>query len=149
MPKFDAGAVVDPLDYDFTTVKGYPHRKARGIIPEPTDEQIATFLGRQREVMNQAKAMAEGVDVDPNDPMAFLKQLDSFDPSKFLDMFHAMSDAYAELCSGQPSSEEISALPMRVRVHFFAWVQTEVVSPEAGTGAGTAAVIPLRSQAAG
>ena len=149
MPKFDAGAVVEPLDFDFTTVKGYPHRRAKGDIPEPSDKQIATFLGKIRDIMKQAKGLAEGSDIDPADPMGFLNQLDSYDPDKFLEVFQTMSDAYSELCSGTPSAEEISALPMRVRALFFAWIQGEVVSPEAGPGAGMAVVTPLRPAVAG
>jgi hypothetical protein len=152
MPKFDAGSVVEPLDYDFTTVKGYPHRKAKGVIPEPTDEKIAAFIGHLRDSMTSAKSLAgdgSGAVEDFTDPTAFLGQLDSYDPDKFLSVYSGVASAYSELCSGTPSPEEISALPLRVRLRFFAWVMQEVVSPEAGTGAGTAAVIPLRSSAAG
>jgi hypothetical protein len=150
MPKFDAGTVVEPLDYDFTTVKGYPHHKAKGLIPEPSEKQIASFIGSLRDLMKDAGAMVDGGDAeDIANPMAFLKQLDSYDPAKFLDLYAGMSTAYADLCSGNPSVEEISALPLRVRLRFFAWLMEEVVSPEAGPGAGIAVVTPLRSAAAG
>jgi len=151
MPKFDAGSVVEPLAYDFTTIKGYPHKRAKGEIQEPTDEQIATLLGALRESMSDAgKMVGSGNEVqDFTDPAAFLHQLDNFDPAVFTELYAKVARAYADLCSGQPSFEEISALPMRVRVRFFSWIMEEVVSPEAGTGAGSAAVIPLRSAAAG
>lgn len=151
MPKFDAGSVVDPLDYDFTTVRGYPDRKAKGAIPEPTDEQIATFIGAMRDAMKEAGSIAGEVsgEMDVANPTAFFNQLDLYDPDKFLGVFRAMTAAYSQLCSGQPSVEQIEALPLRVRVRFFAWIQQEVVSPEAGAGAGIAVVTPLRPAAAG
>lgn len=148
MPKFDAGAVVEPLDYDFTTVRGYPHRKAKGMITEPNDEKIAAFLTSLRDMMKEAETIV-GDGVDVTDPASFLGQLDSYDPDKLLGVFRGLATAYADLCSGQPSVEEIMDLPLRVRVKFFAWVQGEVVSPEAGTGAGMAVVTPLRPAVAG
>lgn len=152
MPKFDAGSVVEPLDYDFTTVKGYPHRKAKGVIPEPTDQQVAKLIGSLRDAMTDAKSLAgdDSTEVqDFSDPAAFLGQLDGYDPEKFLSVYASVAKAYADLCSGSPSLEEITALPMRVRLRFFAWLMQEVVAPEAGPGVGNAAVIPLRMPAAG
>lgn len=150
MPKFDAGSVVEPLEYDFTTVRGYPHERAKGTIKEPTDEMITQFIGRLRDMMKQAGSIAENVaEMDMSNPTAFFQQLDTFDPDQLLAVFSGMAEAYGELCSNQPSAQEIADLPLRVRVRFFAWLQEEVVSPEAGAGAGIAAVTPLRSAAAG
>jgi hypothetical protein len=151
MPKFDAGAVVEPLDYDFTTVRGYPHRKARGTIAEPNDEKIAAFIASLRDMMQAAGSIVgDGGSADiAIDPTAFLGQLDSYDPEKLLGVFRGLATTYADLCSGQPSAEEIMDLPLRVRVRFFAWLQQEVVSPEAGTGAGMAVVTQLRPAVAG
>lgn len=149
MPKFDAGGVVEPLEYDFTTVKGYPDKKAKGTIPEPTDEQITTFIGELRDEMQKAGSIAGGIDLDMSDPATFFSQLDSYEPSKLLGVFQGIAQAYANLCSGQPSVQQITALPLRVRVKFFVWMQEEVVSPEAGSGGGIAVVTPLRPAAAG
>jgi len=150
MPKFDAGAVVEPLDYDFTTVRGYTRKSAKGTITEPNDEKIATFIASLRDMMKGAEAIVGtgGVDIMV-DPTAFFGQLDSYDPEKLLGVFRGMAEAFSALCSGKPSAEEIMDLPLRVRVKFFAWLQQEVVSPEVGPGAGIAAVTPLRSAAAG
>ncbi len=149
MPKFDAGAVVEPLDYDFTTVRGYSRKSAKGTITEPSDEKIAAFLTSLRDTMKEAGTIVGNGVGDVTDPTAFFGQLDSYDPEKLLGVFRGLATAYAALCSGHPSAEEIMDLPLRVRVKFFAWLQEEVVSPEAGPGAGIAAVIPLRSAAAG
>jgi hypothetical protein len=148
MPKFDAGAVVEPLDYDFTTVRGYTRKSAKGTITEPSDEKIAAFIASLRDMMQEAGSIV-GDGGDITNPATFLGQLDSYDPEKLLGVFRGLASAYSTLCSGSPSVEEIIDLPLRVRVRFFAWLQQEVVSPEVGPGAGTAAVIPLRSAAAG
>lgn len=150
MPKFDASAVADPLEYDFTTVKGYKYKSAHGVIPEPTDDQIAAFIDEIRGMMKDAGSITGAdTDMDITNPAAFFGQLDSYDPQKFLGVFQGVTRAYANLCSGHPSADQISALPLRIRVRFFAWVMEEVVSPEAGTGAGLAVVTPLRSAVAG
>lgn len=150
MPKFDAGAVVEPLDYDFTTVRGYPHRKAKGVIAEPNDAKIAAFIASLRDMMKEAGSIVGAAPADiAVDPTAFLGQLDSYEPDKLLSVFSGLAAAYSDLCSGSPSAQEIMDLPLRVRVKFFAWLQEEVVSPEAGTGAGMAVVTPLRPAVAG
>lgn len=150
MPKFDAGSVVDPLDYDFTTVNGYKHRRAKGTIPEPTDEMITTFISDLRDLMKEAGSVVGDVaGLDLANPAEFFQQLDNYDPAKLLDIYKGMAAACSKLCSGQPSAEEIAALPIRIRVRFFQWLQQEVVSPEAVTGAGNAVVTPLRSAVAG
>lgn len=150
MPKFDAGHVVDPLDYDFTTVAGYPHKRAKGTIAEPTDEMITTFIADLRDLMREAGAVVEDVvGLDLANPAQFFQQLDNYDPGQLLGIYQGMAAACSKLCAGQPTTEEISDLPMRIRVRFFQWLQQEVVSPEAVTGAGNAVVTPLRSVAAG
>jgi len=150
MPKFDAGSVVDPLDYDFTTVKGYPHKSAKGTIAEPSDEMITSFIADLRDLMKEAGAIVGDVaGLDLANPQEFFQQLDGYDPEQLLNVYRGMAAACSKLCSGRPSTEEISDLPMRIRVRFFAWLQQEVVSPEAETGGGVAVVTPLRSAAAG
>jgi len=145
MAKFDAGSVVDPLEYDFTTVTGYKHRTAKGTIPEPSEEKIAAFLTSLRDTMKDTN----GADVDLTDPSVFLAQLDQYDPDKFLSLYRSISVACAELCSGHPTAQQISDLPLRIRMQFFKWLFGEVMSPEAKTGAGIAEVTPLRSAVAG
>lgn len=149
MPTFDAGSVAEPLDYDFTTVRGFKDKRAKGTIPEPTDDQIADFIGAIRDMMKEAGSIAGAGQIDVTNPSTFFNQLDAYDPEKFRGVFHGMTKAYSELCSGHPSVEQIAALPLRIRLRFFAWVQEEVVSPEVGTGGGIAVVTPLRPAAAG
>ena len=70
-------------------------------------------------------------------------------PVEFAGLLGDMAVIFSELCSGKPTAAQINALPVRVRTIFFAWLQGEVMSPEAVTGAGQTQVTPLRSARAG
>ena len=50
---------------------------------------------------------------------------------------------HADLCSGQPSKEQILTVPMRRRQMFYQWLQAEVMSPEAATPGGNGQVLSL------
>jgi hypothetical protein len=143
LPGFKAEGVVEPLDYDFR-----PYVKAHGVIPEPTDAQIAAFLRGVKEIFKKAQADLP-TDVDTDDPVAVLKAIDDLDPGAQIEALTKMAEVYAELCSGTPSAREIADLPMRVRTIFFTWLRDEVMSPEAATGGGPQPVTQLRSARAG
>lgn len=145
MPSFDAGTVVEALDYDFTKAGV----KAQGTVPEPTDAMIGEFLRDLRNLVKEAEAVADMEGVDETDPASMLQALNSLDPDKFVEMLAKTSEAYAKLCSGRPAQAQIQALPLRVRRRFFDWLQREVISPEAGPAAGTAQVISLPRAAGG
>jgi hypothetical protein len=137
MPGFQAEHIVEPLDYDFR-----PYVQAHGTIPEPTDKQIAAFLRGLKEVVDVVQADLPD-DVSADDPAAVLKAMDNLDPEKTIEQMGKMADVYAGLCSGTPTAEQISALPMRIRSIFFNWLQSEVMSPEAATPAGNGQVRTL------
>lgn len=145
MAGFTAQGVVDPLDYDFN-----PYVKARGVIPEPTDNQIAEFLRDIRDIIKSAEK--EGMtadDLPADDPASLLQALDDMDPDAVVKLMESMCEAYSKLCSGTPTAKQIHDLPMRVRQVFFNWLQGEVMAPEAATGGGQAQVTPLRGARAG
>lgn len=143
MAGFEASGVVEPLDYDFN-----PYLDVKGTIPEPTDKQIETFLVAMKDLY--VKAQKEQPDLGELTSQAdILEALDKVDPTTQIKLLGDMAAIYGRLCSGTPSATQISKLPVRVRTIFFAWVQGEVMSPEAATGGGTAQVTPLRSARAG
>lgn len=143
MAGFDAGHVVNPLDYDFR-----PFEKAKGVIKEPTDDQITEFLSGMKKVFDDVKGdLPEGA--VPDDPVAMLAAMDGLEPDIIKKALGQMSQVYAELCSGKPSAAEIQALPLRIRSKFFEWLAGEVMSPEAVPGAGTRPVSTLPHAAAG
>lgn len=127
---FDAGTVVEPLDWDFTKYDG-----GKGTVPEPTDKMIETFF---RDI---AKAAAEmfttlGIDKDEAaaaDPVTVIETVAATDIETPLTtkMFDAMFKATAKLCSNQPSLAQLKKLPMRVRSRFVTWLIGEL-SPEVG-----------------
>ena len=143
MPAFSAESVVEALDYSFL-----PYTDARGTIREPTDQQIAAFLTGVKKVVKESEdKLPSGV--DPADPSSVMAALDDLDPEDMVSLMGKMAALYGDLCSGDPSKAQILALPMRVRQQFFLWLQTEVMSPEAGPGAGKARVTQLPRAAAG
>ena len=144
MSGFDAGALVEPLDYDFKPFCP----EITGTIPEPSDKQIETFLAKIKTIMEGARKEIT-TDLPDDDPDAFLEALTSLDPKMVIGTIRNMARAYADLCSHHPSFEDLMKVPMRVRILFFRWVQQEIFSPEVKTGAGTAVVTPLSRAVAG
>lgn len=146
MPTFDAGAVVEALDWDFSKAGV----KAKGTVPEPSDEAIGKFLDDLKKLYTDAKSMGLNVELPDNaTPDQMMDALASVTGDAYVKLMAAVAGIFAELCSDKPSKDNLLALPMRVRVKFYGWVQTEVVNPEAGPGAGTVALRSLPSAAAG
>lgn len=146
MPTFDAGTVVESLDWDFTAAKV----KAKGTIPEPSDAQIGDFLDGLKKLYTDARE--SGLDLDLPDnatPEQMMDALTAVTGDKYVAFMAKVAGLFAALCSDKPSQDNLLALPMRVRVKFYAWVQQEVVSPEAGTGAGTVALRSVPPAVAG
>lgn len=160
MPSFDAGAVVEALDYDFTGKKldgtpaaGWPRALAKeaGTIAEPSDAAIGRFLDGLKKLYAEAQASGlAGAGLDESaSPAEMLEALGSLTGDSFVKFMADTAALFAELCSGTPSAETLLLLPMRVRIRFYAWIQEEVVNPEAGPGAGTAVVRSLPPARAG
>ncbi len=143
MPAFSADSVVEALDYSFL-----PYTDAKGIIREPTDRQIASFLTGVKNVVKESEDKLPST-VDAADPSSVMEALDDLDPEDVVSLMGKMAALYADLCSGEPSKAQSMALPMRVRQQFYAWLQQEVMSPEAGPGAGRAQVTQLPRAVAG
>jgi hypothetical protein len=138
MTGFNAGTVVEPLDYDFRT-KDNPNA-IHGVVREPTDRQIADYMAGVKAVVKKLKAdlpkevTSGGDDIDM---AALFMAVDDLDPEVVITFHEDMAGIFATLCSGQPSREDILGLPIRIRVMFYAWIQREVMSPEAAPGGGS------------
>lgn len=149
MPKFGADTITaDTLDWDFSGFGVARLEGVKGVVPEPSDKQIGEFLDRLKEVYAAAREKLPNL---PEDASAeeMLEAVSSVTGKDWVDLMADIAGLFAHLCSNQPTKAQLLLLPMRYRVHFFAWVQGEVVNPEVGTGAGTAAVSQLRPAAAG
>jgi hypothetical protein len=153
MPMFDAGTSVEALDWDFSTLKDpstkKPYVNAKGTIPEPSDATIGDFLDGLKKLYTEAGALVDAGTNPDATPAQMLEAVAGVTGSMFVDLMGDTAGLFAGLCSGTPDKDQLVALPLRARAKFYGWVQTEVVSPEAGTGAGTAVVKPLRAAAAG
>jgi hypothetical protein len=146
MAGFDASAVVEPLDYKFEAfVPG-----CNGTIREPSDRQIADFLaGIKKLIKDYRGQLPDEMLAGSTDVSAMLSAVEDLDADLTLKFNDDMAALFADLCSGQPSKDDILKLPPRVRAMFLAWVQREVMSPEAAPGGGKPQARPLRSVAAG
>lgn len=143
MAGFIAEGVVEALAYDFK-----PYVKTEGTVPEPTDRQIADFLGEMKALFEEVKTDLPA-DVDLADPGSVMSAMSDMDTEVTIKMTTKMCGIYSRLCSNTPTEKQIHDLPPRIRQVFFTWLQGEVMSPEAATGAGTAQVTPLRTGRAG
>lgn len=128
MPGFDAGAVVEPLDWDFTAFKA-----GKGTVPEPSDARLGKFI---RDVMlaqsTETTALAPLTEAG-DDPEKMLAAIAALPEDVLPGATKAMIKPYAELCDGSPSEAQLTKLPPRVRVAFFTWLAGEL-RPEASAG---------------
>lgn len=146
MAGFDAGTVVEPLDYTFEPyVPG-----CKGSVKEPDDKQIAGYMAGTRQMISDFRGrLPDEVLGGGGGITAVLDAVETLDVGVLTDFTEAMAEVAAALCSGRPSKEDILGLPPRRRAHFYAWLQREVMSPEAAPGGGKSQVKNLRSVAAG
>jgi uncharacterized protein YgbK (DUF1537 family) len=132
MPGFDAGAVVEALDYDFT----YFHKidpehyailaHAKGTVPEPSDEMVQRLQKRMSEAT--ADMIPDGV--DPEDRVAMIKAMAAMPEDKFQKSEAGILDALAELTAGNPTREQLNILPFRVKRKFIQWLTKQLMDPE-------------------
>lgn len=135
MPKFEVAGLAEPLEYDFTAAGV----DAKGTIPEPSDAMIGKYLSDVKAAFMKLGQVANFAALDTEDPAAMMKALENVDPAEFVSVLDEVSKAAASLCGGKPSLAQIRKLPLRVRRHFFAYLQEEIVNPEAAPGGGSAA----------
>lgn len=115
---FDAGQ--DELVYNFE-----PYQPGvRGTIPEPSTEQIQTFL----EVLRQVMPTVEGPDGKKMLDLAALNERFKDNPDEAEAI---VNSAVSAVCSGTPTADQIGALPYRVKQRFYGWVVGTFLAPEA------------------
>lgn len=144
MAKFDAGAVVEALEFTFK-----PHADLEGTVPEPNDRQIAAFQKAMKdEIIKAARELGVTGDISIGEFMAALEKTDQT-VEEVIEVNRRAAKIFADLCSGHPSQAQLMKVPPRARLAFFRWLQGEVLSPEALTGAGNVRELRPRSAAAG
>ena len=143
VPGFNAATVVEALDWTFE-----PFVHASGVIREPNDEQIKTYLKDIKAIGEEVRKQIPDAP-DGASPMDLMSALEDLDLDSVSGLTETMAGIIAALCSGDPTREQILALPPRRRTMFYGWLQQEVMSPEAAPGAGNTQVTNLRSAHAG
>lgn len=128
---FDAGKVLKPLDWDFSTYGG-----GKGVVPEPSDkalEKLFKDLGKvSKELLEKSGITNLSAEADPATIMLALSNMDE---SVGLGvMINGYTKAFATVCQNQPSAIQMNKLPMRGRMLFFKWLVDEL-RPEAGGAA--------------
>lgn len=106
MPGFRASEAVDldALAYDFAPWG------SEGQVPEPMHEDVREY--------QRAVAKAVGIPYVEFTTQRYRDKVNELNAEENETLFDALREATATLCKGQPSSDEIKALPVRV---FRAW----------------------------
>jgi hypothetical protein len=165
---FNAGTVLERLDYDFSALAGPPNNirelaEAKGTIREPTSLQVQAYLQASAREMQRlrrearaavadaetADAAGEAAEPGPDATDAQLAALASADAKKGDATRRREAAMFSKLCSGDPSTEILLLLPHRIMAAFVEWLMKEVMDPEAVTGAGSPPLAIVRSPAAG
>lgn len=138
MPGFDAGTIVEPLDYDFTKFGG---RKA--TIPEPSEDAVVKMYAEMDVLVKEIAGSFVQLPENPSaqDLVESLNQLTMSE--SYAPMLSGMTRIYAELCSQTPSADELGQLPPRIRALFFQWMAKQM-RPELNAADSKTAPRPLR-----
>lgn len=128
MPKFTASEEIEDVEYDFSP-RDKPGAGPKGIVPDPSPEQILTFQDGLSELM-----VEQGI--DPTDlEDGTRKLLDELRKrptvEENLKVRQRVIDLHAAVCSHQPTAEEIGAQSYRVQEAFFGYIQRSFLNPEA------------------
>lgn len=140
---FDAGTVVEPLDWTFVKITG--NEKDQGTIKEPTDRMIDEFFSGLNALSDKlAKDLGADKAPGPESTMATVAtvpddSVTSLGIDKYLDELNKLA---GRLCSGSPSATQLKKLPLRRRMPFFIWLIGEL-RPNL-FGAGTTPTPDLR-----
>lgn len=128
MAKFNAAEAVEDLEYDFTKyVDG-----CVGVVPEPSSDQMDAFFKSLQDTAKSVKGLRTKVQKAKEEDMSDEEMqalLDEMDDIQFGDFTQKMVEAAGEVCSNQPSAEQIGQLPHRVQQSFLKWLM-EAFRPE-------------------
>jgi hypothetical protein len=126
MGKFQAQTAVEALEYDLR-----PYVDKSGIIPEPTTQQLADYFEKSRTIAKDVMALKSRVDAakgsdDPDIDELSEEEINEIvtdlESINVVEMQEQMVQLIADLCSQEPSTEDILGLPFRVRTEFVKWV---------------------------
>lgn len=127
---FNAGEILEPLDYDFSKYDG-----PVGTVPEPSSGAVKGYFRAMKNLAKEArkfkdieKALGDEEEIDslPDEELAErMSMLDEAEEG--VDMLQKQQkEALAALCSNQPSFDELDRLPHRVFQAFNKWLIGEI-----------------------
>lgn len=130
LPTFDAGSVVEPLDYTFEPeVPG-----CKGRIPEPSTAQVQAFQVSWREELLRFKDEMELSEEVTREQ--FMDALEKSDPTKLGPTMKTQAKMHSALAGGVMTADQIQQLGHRKQIAFQRWLQGQVLNPEVKNGDG-------------
>jgi hypothetical protein len=119
---FNLSDEVGALDYNFE-----PYARA-GTIPEPSAMQIQAFRHALGELLSSLPTPERPTD---DDPAVFSATLTEFLSRDTTEADEKILQITADVCSNQPSFDELQMLPYRARQAFLTWLTGVLLIPEA------------------
>jgi hypothetical protein len=136
---FDASEVVEELGWDFSKFG-----QGKGITPEPSDRQLSKFQKQFQALLKVGVQMLKTVRPPQSPPsqsppaeevllldeaVRVLGDMSGEEPE--LERFHEMmAQITADVCTNQPSKEQLLALPPRIRMAFYGWLNGQILNPK-------------------
>lgn len=136
MSKFDATWMPDPLDWDFTGFPGFEQTE-KGVVPEPSGEQIRAFLRFLEDIKKDSEEGANDGLPDMMHPMQWVELITKPEFEALAKKWEAqMSEAVAALCSDAPTADQFRRLPDIAQNMFLSYLVQNLLRPEI-RGAGS------------
>lgn len=164
---FDAAKVAEPLDWDFTSMPGATPAD-KGVIPEPSLDEVDLFGQRYRSLLNELHAAMiqdeKAVPGESTDEAAkrllteaqkpLMQRLEEWSQrtaegkEEGKRVNQEMRRILADVCGGSPTLAQIELLPSRHLRFFLGWVNEELTAPKLRDGAFDSKPSPDPSQSA-
>lgn len=132
---FNAGEVLEPLDYDFSAFGG-----PVGTVPEPSTGDVRGYFKAMKDMAKEARKYkdieAKLGDVDDLTDEELADRMATLDEAEegVNELQRLQKEALAGLCSNQPSFDELDRLPHRVFQAFNTWLVGEIAPKKDRSG---------------
>jgi hypothetical protein len=117
---FNLTDAVGVLEYNFEPYAG------KGVIPEPSAIQIQAF----RQALGEMLGEVDEDSSDKDEGVVFAKRLSEYLNSDTTEADEKSLHIVADVCSNQPSFDDLQALPYRARQAFLGWIVGMLLVPE-------------------
>jgi hypothetical protein len=83
--------------------------------------------------------------LDDTDPVAINERMAALTEAEIRERDAELIDIYAEVCSQQPSADDLRALPHRVLQAYIGWLSGELNTPTAGSSVTKRSLAPVKN----